>query len=187
MIAVGATTIIHRAFDAAARRRRDRAVARDRRVDRARDGARDPRRTRRRGARSLVGARDHRRRREDADPVHRAPAHDVPVGVVRRRVRPDRDGVGRHVPRPRQHVVEARKRRPAVPVPRARHLGRARRVGARRANAARSCCAARRCSRATGAIPTRRAPRSPAAGSTPATSACATTTGTSTSSIGSRT
>ena len=41
-----------------------------------------------------------------------------------------------------------------------------------RANAARSCCAARRCSRATGAIPTRRARRSPAAGSTPATSAC---------------
>ncbi len=81
----------------------------------------------------------------------------VPVGVVRRRVRPHRDGLGRHVPRPREHRDEARQRRPAVPVPRARHLGRARRVAARRASAARSCCAARRCSRATGAIPTRRA------------------------------
>ena len=30
---------------------------------------------------------------------------DVPVGVVRRRVRPDRDGVGRHVPRPRRARV----------------------------------------------------------------------------------
>ena len=80
---------------------------------------------------------------------------DVPVGVVRRRLRPHRDGLGRHLPRPRQHRHQARQRRPAVPVPRARHLGRARRVGARRASAARSSCAARRCSRATGAIPTR--------------------------------
>ena len=63
----------------------------------------------------------------------------------------------------------------------------ARRLGARRANAAKSCCAARRCSRATGATPTRPRPRSPAAGSTPATSACGTTTATSTSSIDSRT
>ena len=35
-------------------------------------------------------------------------------------------------------VVQARQRRPAVPVPRARHLGRGRRVGARRATRARS-------------------------------------------------
>ena len=50
---------------------------------------------------------------------------DVPVGVVRRRLRPHRDGLGRHVPRPRQHRHQARQRRPAVPLPRARHLGRA--------------------------------------------------------------
>ena len=56
-----------------------------------------------RDARPLVGAGDHRRRREDADPAHRAhPAH-VPVGVVRRRLRAHRDGLGRHLPRPRQH------------------------------------------------------------------------------------
>ena len=57
-----------------ARRRRDRAVTRDRRVGRAGDGAGDPRRAGHRAARPLVGARDHRRRREDADPVHRAAA-----------------------------------------------------------------------------------------------------------------
>jgi len=54
-------------------------------------------------------------------------------------------------------------------------------------NAVRSSCAGRRCSRATGATPTRPRWRSPAAGSTRETSACRTTTGTSTSSTGSRT
>ena len=39
LIAAGATTIIHRVFDARARRRRDRAVARDHGVARAGDGA----------------------------------------------------------------------------------------------------------------------------------------------------
>ncbi len=34
--------------------------------------------------------------------IERLAAH-VPVGVVRRRVRPHRDGLGRHVPRPGQH------------------------------------------------------------------------------------
>ena len=57
----------------------------------------------------------------------------------------------------------------------------------RRASAARSCCAARRCSPGTGAIPTPPRPRSRAGGSTPATSACSTTTASSPSSTGSRT
>jgi len=52
----------------------------------------------------------------------------------------------------------------------------------RPASAVKSCCAARRCSRATGATPRRRRRRSRAAGSTPATSAWSTTTATSTSS-----
>ena len=34
-------------------------------------------------------------------PLHRAHPHDLPVGVVRRRVRAHRDGLGRHLPRPR--------------------------------------------------------------------------------------
>jgi long-subunit acyl-CoA synthetase (AMP-forming) len=38
----------------------------------------------------------------------------------------------RYLPRPREHAVEARKRRAALPVPRARHLGRAWSLGARR-------------------------------------------------------
>ena len=62
--------------------------------------------------------------------------------------------------------------RPAVPLPRARHLGRARAGPCRRGSGARSSCGARRCSRATGATPRPPRPRSPAAGSTPATSAC---------------
>ena len=60
-------------------------------------------------------------------------------------------------------------------------------VGARRGSGARSSCAGPRSSRATGATPTPPPPRSPAAGSTPATSASATRTATSSSSTGSRT
>ena len=81
MIAVGATTIIHRVFDAA---RVVDEIERSRvtvRVDCARDGPGDPRGPRDRGARPLVGPRAHRGRREDADPVHRAPA----AGRSRRR------------------------------------------------------------------------------------------------------
>ena len=58
--------------------------------------------------------------------------HPMDYGVVRRRIRADRNRLGRHVPRPRKHGREARQRRPAVPVPRARHLGRAGRVVAAR-------------------------------------------------------
>ena len=61
------------------------------------------------------------------------------------------------------------------------------RVGARRREGRGRAARARRCSPATGAIPTPPPGRSPAAGSTPATSACWTTTATSTSSTGSRT
>ena len=163
MIAVGATTIVHRVFDAERGRRRDRAVAGHHDVARAGDGPRDPRRPRHRAARPLVGAGDHRRRREDADPVHRAPPPDVPVGVVRRRVRPHRDGVGRHLPRPGQHASPSS----AASAGPCLYLeldiwDERRRVGARRASGARSSCAARRCSRATGATPTR--PRTAFAG-----------------------
>ena len=59
-------------------------------------------------------------------------------------------------------VTQARQRRPAVPVPRARHLGRATARRCPPASGARSCCAGRRCSRATGATPTR--PRTAFAG-----------------------
>ena len=55
----------------------------------------------------------------------------VPLGLVRRRVRPHRDRLGRHLPRPRQHGHQARQRRSAVPAPRARHLGRRGPIGAR--------------------------------------------------------
>ena len=74
MIAVGATTIIHRTFDAALGGRRDRAIEGHDRVDGAGDDAGRARPAGHRGARSVVGAGDHRRRREAADPVHRAAA-----------------------------------------------------------------------------------------------------------------
>ena len=73
MIAAGATTIIHRVFDAAAvvdeiERSRVTTV-----WARAGDGAGDPRRCPASSERDLSSvAGDHRRRREDADPVHRA-------------------------------------------------------------------------------------------------------------------
>ncbi len=55
-----------------------------------------------------------------------------PSRVVRRRLRPDRDGVGRHLPRSGQHGVEAGQRRAGLPVPRDRDLGRPGHAGARR-------------------------------------------------------
>ena len=188
MIAVGATTIIHRVFDAAAGRRRDRAVAGDhacgprpRWCARSSTCPASSSATSRRCGVIIAGGE------KMPIPFIERLRTDVPVGVVRRRVRPDRDGVGRHVPRPRQHRVEARQRRPAVPVPRARHLGRARRVGARR-RARRGRAARPEGVQGLLARSRRdRARRSRAAGSTPATSACRTTTATSTSSTGSRT
>ncbi len=168
-------------------RRRARAIPGHHRVAGAGDGERDHGAARHRRARPVVGAGGHQRRREDADPAHRAdPAH-VPLGLVRRCLRAHRDGLGRHVPRPRQHRDQARQRRPPVPLPRARHLGRATGERCPPAKPARSSCAARRCSRATGRTPTPPPPRSRAAGSTPATSASATRTATSSSSTGSRT
>ena len=113
------------------RRRRARTVAGHDGVARTRDGQRDHGAARHRTARPVVGAGDHQRRREDADPAHRTAAADVPVRLVRRCVRPDRDRLGRHVPRPRQHRDQARQRRPAMPLPRARHLERRATIGAR--------------------------------------------------------
>ena len=106
------------------RRRRARTVAGDHGVAGAGHGQRDHGAARRRAARPVVGAGDHQRWREDADPADRADRADVPLGVVRRRLRPDRDGVGRHLPRPGQHRDQTGQRRPAVPAPRARGLGR---------------------------------------------------------------
>ena len=51
-----------------------------------------------------------------------------PSGLVRRRLRPDRDGVGGHLLGPRQHRDQAGQRRPSLPLPRARRLGRRRAV-----------------------------------------------------------
>ena len=86
---------------------------------------------------SSVRAR-HQRRREDADPAHRTDPADVPLRLVRRRVRPHRDRLRRHLPRPRQHRHQARQRRPSLPASRTRHLGRGRHVGRARGSAARS-------------------------------------------------
>ena len=94
MIAVGATTIIHRAFDA------EMVVDEIERsqvthlVDGAVDGPGGPGPSGSRGAGSLVGPPAHRRGREDADPVHRSPAESLSVRLVRGRLRSDRDGVG---------------------------------------------------------------------------------------------
>ena len=83
--------------------RRARAVPGDHRVAGAGDGQRDHGLARHRAARPVVGAGDHQRRREDADPAHRADPARLPVGVVRRRLRAHRDGLRRHLPRPGQH------------------------------------------------------------------------------------
>ena len=75
------------------RRRRARTIEGDHGVAGAGHGQRDHGGARHRGARPLVGTLDHQRRREDADPAHRAdPAH-VSLRMVRRRVRADRDGL----------------------------------------------------------------------------------------------
>ena len=187
LIAAGATTIIHRAFDAAdvvdeIERSRVTTVWLAPAMVNAIMALPDVEQ------RDLSSVRvDHQRRREDADPAHRAdPAH-VPLGLVRRRVRPHRDRLRRHLPRPRQHRHQARQRRPPVPLPRARHLGRAGEVGAR-GRARRDRPAGPQGVQGLLARPRGdRRPRSRAAGSTPATSASATTTATCTSSTGSRT
>ena len=76
------------------RGRRARAIAGDHRVAGPRHGQRDHGAARHRAARPVVGARGHQRRREDADPAHRTdPAH-LSLGLVRRRLRPHRDGLG---------------------------------------------------------------------------------------------
>ena len=156
LIAAGATTIIHRAFDAA-------AVVDELERSRVTTVWLAPAMVNaimalpgHRAARPVLGAGDHQRRREDADPADRADPADVPLGLVRRRLRPDRDRLGRHVPRPRQHRDQARQRRPAVPPPRARRSGTTQGRPVPAGRAARSCCAGPRCSRATGATRRRR-------------------------------
>ena len=166
---------------------RARAFAGDHGVAGARHGERHHGVARHRATRPVVGAGGHQRRREDADPAHRTDPTHLSLGLVRRRLRAHRDGVGRHLPRPGQHGQQARERGPSLPVPRARHLGPAGRSvpgrGARRDRDARP----EGRSRATGGTP-RPLPRpSPEGGSTPGTSASGTTTATSTSSTGSRT
>ena len=117
-------------------------------------------------------------------PLIRADSARLPLGLVRRRVRHDRDGLGRHLSRPRQHRHQARVGGPALPLPRARHLGRGGKLRARRrAGGDRHA----RPQGLQGLLARRRTPprpRSPAAGSTRATSASATTRATSTSSTG---
>ena len=133
MIAVGATTIVHTTFDA----------------EQVVDEIERSRVTTIWAAPAMVRAvldvpgiesRDlssvrvhHRGRREDADPHHRTHPQHVPVGVVRRRVRAHGDRLRRHLPRPRPHRQQAGQRRPSVPVPRARHLGRSTARRSRRA------------------------------------------------------
>jgi len=131
LIAVGATTIIHRIFEAA-------AVADE--IERSRvttvwlapamvnalmalpDIAK----------RDLSSVRDRERGREDAVAADRAPPADVPWGVVCGCVRPNGDRLGRHVLGPGKHRLQARQRRQAMPLPRARHLGRAGQAASRR-------------------------------------------------------
>ena len=81
-------------------------------------------------------------------------------------------------------VTQAGERRPARACISSSRCGTTRAGRCRPASAARSCCAGPRCSRATGATPRPRPGRSPAAGSTPATSGSATRTATCSSSTG---
>ena len=188
MIAVGATTIVHRAFDA----------------EQVVDEIERSRVTTIWAAPAMVRAVLDVPGIEQRDlssvrviiaggekmpiPHHRAHPH----ARSRRRGSPTRTGSPRRCratpsSTASSTVSQARQRRPAVPVPRARHLGRARRVGAR-GRAGRGRAARPEGVHGLLARPRRhRARRSPAAGSTPATSACSTTTATSTSSTGSRT
>ncbi len=69
LIAAGATTIIHRTFDASDGGRRNRALPRHRRLAGAGDGQRHHVAARHRAAGSLVHPGRHQRRREDADPA----------------------------------------------------------------------------------------------------------------------
>ncbi len=69
LIGVGAPTIIHRTFDAAAVVDELERLEGDRGLAGARHGQRYHGGTRPRGARPLLGAPDHQRRREDADPT----------------------------------------------------------------------------------------------------------------------
>ena len=164
------------------RGRRARAVSGHHRVVGSGDGQRHHGPARRRAARPVVGPAHHQRWGEDADPPHRADPADVPVGVVRRRLRAHGDRVGGHVPRPGQHHHQTRQRRAPLPLPRARHLGRTGKDGAARRSGR---------DRAAGpqgipgilegpASPPRQ--HSPAVGSTPGTSASATRTATCSSS-----
>ena len=91
LIAAGATTIIHRSFDAA-------AVVDELERSRVSTVWLAPAMVNaimalpgHRAARPVVGAGRHQRRREDADPVDRADPARLPLGVVRRCLRPDRD------------------------------------------------------------------------------------------------
>ena len=81
----------------------------------------------------------------------------LPVRVVRRRLRPDRDGVGRHVPRPGEHTCRSWEVSVGPVSTSSSTSGTNTERRCPRVNAAKSSCADRRCSRATGAIPTRRA------------------------------
>ena len=85
------------------RRRRARALASHHGVARAGDGQRDHGAARHRAARPVVGPGDHQRRREDADPAHRAdPAH-----VSRRRGSPTRTASPRPSPATRSSTATA--------------------------------------------------------------------------------
>ena len=79
LIASGATTILHRAFDADRGGRRDRAVAGHHGVAGPRDGERDHGAPRHRPTRPLVGSPGDRRGREDADPPDRAAPPQLPA------------------------------------------------------------------------------------------------------------
>jgi fatty-acyl-CoA synthase len=92
LIAAGATTIIHRSFEAS-------AVVDELERSRVTTVWLAP---------AMVSQVGHQRRREDADPAHRAdPAH-LSLGVVRRCVWSHRNGIRRHVPRPGQHREQDR-------------------------------------------------------------------------------
>ena len=94
LIAAGATVIIHRTFDAAAvvdelERSRVSTVWLAPAMVNAIMALPEVERTR-----PVVGAADHQRWREDAHPPDRADPADLPLGLVRRRLRAHRDGLG---------------------------------------------------------------------------------------------
>jgi acyl-CoA synthetase (AMP-forming)/AMP-acid ligase II len=149
LIAAGATTIIHRAFDAA-------AVVDELERSRVSTVWLAPAMLN-----AIMALPDVERRDLSSVRVIINGGEKMPIPLIERiqrtfplawfaGLRPHRVGLRRHVPRPRQHHHQARQRRPPVPAPRARHLGRA---GALRpaAGGPRSCCVGPRSSRATGA------------------------------------